>query len=142
MNDNRSIVRAFYERMNRLDAAGMMALTAPDATWWIPTDKIGGLIHTREAMAAILPAMFSVYSQGPEMRLGRLVTEGETVCAEVTARGGRTKGGYQYENDYLMLFTIRNQLIVEVREYLNPSFVDPLAAEVAAASRPTGAKAS
>lgn len=134
MDDNKATIRAFYESMNRLDAPAMLALLAPDATWWIPTGTIGGSLNSREAMAAIIPAMFSVYTQGPEMTLGRLVAEGDSVCAEVTARGSRTKGGYQYANDYLMFFTIRNGLIVEVREYLNPLFVGPLAAEVAAAS--------
>jgi ketosteroid isomerase-like protein len=132
MDDNKAIVGAFYERMNQLDAPGMLALMASDATWWIPTDTIGGAVSSKDVMAAILPAMFAVYDQGPKMELGRLVAEGDSVCAEVTARGSRTKGGYQYENDYMMFFTIRDGLIVEVREYLNPLFVGPLATEVAA----------
>lgn len=134
MKDNKAIVRSFYEHMNRLDAPAMLALLAPDATWWIPTGAIGGAINSKMAMATIIPAMFSVYSQGPKMALGRLVAEGDSVCAEATARGGCTKGGYEYENDYLMFFTIRDGLIVEIREYLNPLFVGPLAAEVAAAN--------
>lgn len=134
MEDNKAIIGALYERMNQLDAAGMLTLLAPEATWWIPTDSVGGTAYSKDMMAAILPAMFAAFEHGPKMELGRLVAEGDRVCAEVTARGGRIKGGYQYENDYLMLFSIQNGLIVEVREFLNPLFAGPLAAEIAASA--------
>jgi ketosteroid isomerase-like protein len=134
MNGNKAIVHAFYEKMNQLDAPGMLALMAEDATWWIPTDTIGGVTNSKQQMAVILAAMFAVYAQGPRMEIGRLVAEGDWVCAEVKARESRTKGGVQYENDYLMFFTIRKGLICEVREFLNPLFVGPLAAEVAASA--------
>jgi len=134
MTDNKAIVRRFYDRLNALDAEGILSLLSDDVKWWLPTDQVGGMVQGRAQMAGLLPAMFGVFEPGagPVMTIGRLVGEGGTVCAEVTGRGGRTRGGVTYENDYHVLFEIADGQIVELREFMNPLLVGPLAAEVAA----------
>lgn len=48
MSENKAIVCAFYEKMNEIDAPSMLAVMAQDATWWLPTDTIGGVTNSKQ----------------------------------------------------------------------------------------------
>ena len=130
VEDNRTTVSAFLAHLAAQDADGLLAIMADEATWWVPSDQIGGQRHSKSQMAEILPAMFSVYAQAPKLEIGRMIASGDCVCAELTARGGKTRSGLTYENDYLLLFALRDGEVREIREFLNPIFVGPLAADV------------
>ena len=64
-----------------------------------------------------------------------MTAEEDRVCVEQTARGGITRGGLSYANDYHLLFRLRDGLIVEVREYMNPLMIAGVTAEMAAAAK-------
>ena len=64
-----------------------------------------------------------------------MTAEEDRVCVEQTARGGMTRGGVAYANDYHMLFRLRDGLIVEVCEYMNPLMIAGVSAEMAAAAK-------
>jgi len=130
IEDNKQLVRTFFKHLEAQNAEGVLSLLTEDATWWVPTDQIGGATMPKSAMSAILPAMYSVYSKRPKIWLGRMTAEGDRVCVEQTAREGLTKGGLVYENDYLMFFVLEGKLIKEIREYLNPIPAARLAVEV------------
>lgn len=127
---NKLIVEQFHDAMARGDGAGALALLAPDALWWMPSDEIGGVTRTRDDMVAVFTLFGGMYREPPRMELVSLTAEGDRVALEKSARGGETFGGARYDNDYFMLFRLRDGLIVEVREYFDPRQVEPLVAEL------------
>ena len=129
---NKQTVKQFFDYMGRGDADGAFSLLTPDAIWWIPSDQPGGTTIPRHVMEGSVGAFFSVFEKPPVMESGRMTAEGDRVCLEQTARGGITKGGASYGNDYHMLFQFRDGLICEVREYMNPLLSAPVAAEIQA----------
>ncbi|HEY6870671.1 MAG TPA: nuclear transport factor 2 family protein [Novosphingobium sp.] len=138
---NKQIVQRFFELMSRFEVEAGFALLAPDATWWIPTDRPGGLTVTKAEMLGSVGAFTRAFAQAPVTAFGRMVAEGNLVCLEQTTRGGRTHGGTEYGNDYLLLVELRDGLITEVREYMNPVLAAGLMAEMAQAGGPAGGPA-
>jgi len=134
IEDNKKVVRTFFKHLEAQDADAVLTMLSEDATWWVPMGEIGGSTQPKSAMAAILPAMYSVYAQRPKIELGRITAEDDRVCVEQTARGGKTKGGLVYENDYIILFVVRDGLITEIREFLNPIPAAKLGEEVMASA--------
>jgi ketosteroid isomerase-like protein len=132
VDDNKQTVKRFYEHLDGQEFDLAFALMIPDATWWIPSDKPGGTILSKEAMRAGIGTFYSLFMQMPSMEYGRMTAEGDRVCLEQTSRGGRTRGGASYGNDYHMLFQFRDGLIAEVREYMNPLLGVALMAELGA----------
>jgi len=63
----------------------------------------------------------------PAMTPRPITAEADRVCVEQSTRGGNS-----YGDDYHMLFQLRDGLIYEVREYMNPLMAAPLMGELAA----------
>jgi ketosteroid isomerase-like protein len=54
--------------------------------------------------------------------LHRIVADGEFAVAEWTSHA-RARSGAPYDNDYAVLFQVRDGLIVAVREYCDTSYM-------------------
>lgn len=132
---NKQTAKEFFEAMSTGDVGKVFAFLSPDATWWIPTDQPGGMTVDVAAIHGLVGGFFSVFDEAPAMELGRMTAEDDRVCFEQTARGGRTRGGAGYGNDYHMLLRFRDGLICEVREYMNPLLSAAIAAEIGASRR-------
>jgi ketosteroid isomerase-like protein len=118
--------------LEKSDFDGAFALLTEDVQWWIPGDQLGGTVLTKAVMRGMVAKFIDVFTQAPAMTLGRITAEGDRVCVEQSSRGGKTHGGNDYGNDYHMLFELRDGLICEVREYMNPLMAAPLMAELGA----------
>ena len=127
---NKQIVLAFSQHMAAGEYERAFALLAPDATWWIPGNEVGGVTFSKEVMRGAIVAYLGAFERPPVMELHRITAEGDRVSLEQTSRGGRTRGGASYGNDYHLLFRFRDGLIAEVREYMNPLLGAALAAEI------------
>jgi hypothetical protein len=132
---NKQIVRTFFELMHGKDFDGAFALLAPEATWWVPTDQPGGMTISKDAIRHGMDAFYSVFATPPMITPGRMTAEDDRVSLEQTGRGGKTHGGVSYDNDYHMLLVVRDGLIREVREFMNPVLSAGLMPEIAAAQQ-------
>lgn len=131
---NKQTVRQFYQHLANRDFDQVFALMAPDAVWWLPGAELGGTTLPKETMRGMIDAFYGVFERPPEMKLSRITAEEDRVCVEASSRGGLTRSGASYGNDYHMLFQFRDGLITEIREYMNPRFGAPVLAEVGALS--------
>jgi len=129
---NKRAVAKFHDAMALCDGEAALACLAPGATWWTPADEPGGTIMTKEQLAGVLGFFSALFSQNPQTTLLSLTAEEDRVVLEKTARDGLTPGGARYGNDYLMLFRLREGMIVEIREYYDPRKVEPLYSEMQA----------
>ena len=121
----RAVVRDYLAALQRGDVAALRESFAPDATWslrgglpvsgtWTGPDAIiDGFLA---AMMARLDA-----DQPLSQELTRLVADGDTAVAEWTSRATTTTGE-AYENEYAVVFQVRGQEIVAVREYFDTEY--------------------
>jgi ketosteroid isomerase-like protein len=89
------------------------------ATWWIigkPHLFPGAGTKSRADMERIWGNLFRQMQNGLEMTVIGMVAEGDKVAVEVRSHADLIDGRV-YENQYHMLFTLRQGKIVEVREY-------------------------
>lgn len=130
--ENKEIVKKFFSLSCQLKVSETMDMLADDAKWWIPTDRPGGMTVSKEQMRGMISAFASILDKPPEFEFGRITAEDDRVCVEMTSRGGLTKGGAPYSNDYHMFVRVKDGKIVEVKEYLNPIMAGPMAPELQA----------
>lgn len=128
--NNKLVVMQFQQALAAGQAGAALALMAPEATWWIPGAEPGGVTMTKEAMAPVLHSFLGVFRQMPGFEVLSITAEGDRVVLQQSARGGMTHGGAAYGNDYLILFELRDGMIMRIREYLNPILSGPIAAEL------------
>ena len=60
--------------------------------------------------------MLSAYTDGLDMQIVSIIGEGDVVAVESRSQG-TTKSGKTYQNEYALLFTIRDGKIAKLREY-------------------------
>lgn len=116
---NRRIVRDFLALFKNAAVADLLGAMSEDATWWIigkPDLFPGAGTKSRADMERIWGNLFRVMQNGLEMTVIGIVAEGDKVAVEVQSHADLNDGRV-YQNQYHMLFTIREGEIVEVKEY-------------------------
>lgn len=117
--DNKQAVLAFCDHFRHAAIAELLDAMTEDATWWIigkPDLFSGAGTRSRADMARIWTGLFSHMTDGLEMRVIGMVAEDDKVAAEIRSHAELTDGRV-YENQYHMLFTLRDGKIAEVKEY-------------------------
>lgn len=123
--DNKRVIRSFYEAGNRGDLDACLALMADEVTWTnIGTTKYSGTYEGKQALVEdLLGPVFGQLEGGISSTVDNLVAEGEWVV--VQSRGeARTKAGRSYNNTYCHVFRLRDGKIVEVTEYFDTRLTD------------------
>lgn len=117
---NLALVDRYFELMLKGDP-GIADLFAPDACWLAPQSAPVGRRHAgRDAVLALMASGIGLYDAERPMQIERTASLAgdELVYIEMTIRA-TTKSGEPYENHYVMVFQIRGDRIVEVREYVD-----------------------
>lgn len=117
---NRALIDRYFEMMSTGDPE-IGSLLAEDARWLAPQSSPIGRLH--EGKAAVLELMGSgvgLYNPNVPMHIDRTATAAtdDHVFVEMTITG-QSKQGEPYKNQYVMVFQVREGLIVEVREHLD-----------------------
>lgn len=121
----RRVVHDYVAALQRGDLEALRRSFAPGATWslrgglpvsgtWTGPDEI--LDGFLAAMTARLDA-----TRPLSQTLHRVVADGDTAVAEWTSRA-TTATGAAYENDYAVVFEVRDGLIAAVREYFDTAY--------------------
>jgi ketosteroid isomerase-like protein len=119
VQENKQAVLEFCAHFKKAASADLLAALSEDATWWIlgkPDLFSGAGTKSKADMERIWGNLFAHMQHGLEMRVIGMVAEGDKVAAEIRSHADLTDGRV-YENQYHMLFTIRQGKIVEVKEY-------------------------
>lgn len=117
----RDLIRQLVAAYNAKDLEDVAGRYAPDARYW------SALTDWKEGIAAIRGHVQELFEHLPdEMMAARaLVTDGETVVVEFRSTG-TTSGGDEYALDFTEVFTLRGDLIIEARVYLDPEDVEAI----------------
>lgn len=117
--DNKQVVREFCAHFKNAAVKDLLDAMSEDATWWIlgkPHLFSGAGTKSKADMERIWGNLFGHMKNGLEMRVVGMVAEGDKVAAEIRSHADLTDGRV-YENQYHMLFTLRQGKIVDVKEY-------------------------
>ncbi len=121
----RAVVCDYIAALQRGDVAALRESFAPDATWSLRGGlPVSGTWTGPDAIIdGFLAAMMTRLDarQPVSQELTTLVADGHTAVAEWTSRA-TTATGELYENDYAVVFQVRGQEIVAVREYFDTEY--------------------
>jgi len=121
---NLALVDRYFELLRAGDP-GIAALFAPDARWLAPQSAPVGRRHEGlDAVLALMASGIGLYDTTRPLDVDRTacLAGDERVYVEMTIRA-TTKAGEPYENHYVMVFELRDDRIVEVREYVDSHYV-------------------
>lgn len=118
--ENKRLIRSFYEAGNRGDMDTCLALMDDEVSWTnIGTTKYSGTFEGKQALLGdLLGPVFGQFEGGLASTIDNVVAEGEWVV--VQSRGeARTTAGRPYNNTYCHVFQLREGKIVTVTEYFD-----------------------
>ena len=113
---NKQVVIKFIEAMGRSDAAAAAPCLAPDAfTLAKGFGKFAGVRH-HDVILATIDAFKQLVPSGLSPTIHTVTAEGDRVVVEF--EGNATlSNGKSYDNQYCMVFTLRDGKIKQVNEY-------------------------
>ena len=101
-----------------------MSKLSDDATWtFFGSHRFAGTFNGKaEIVAKLFEPLGEVLEDGIKVTINSITAEDDRVIIESKGQA-RTKSGVDYNNDYCIVVTVRDGLIVAVREYLDSELV-------------------
>lgn len=120
INENKQVVRDFYDAAARGDMDACFALLADDVTWTnIGATKFSGTYTGKQALLEqLLGPLFAQLKAGISTTIENLIAEADFVVAQTTGIA-ETHDGVPYNNSYCQVMRIREGKIAEVKEYFD-----------------------
>ncbi|RYF36936.1 MAG: nuclear transport factor 2 family protein [Comamonadaceae bacterium] len=128
IEDNRRVALAFFERYDAGDMPGVLDLMAADITYWLagkPGSNATSGARSKAEMADIFRRMEAALNGRLRMAVKGTVAEGDRVAVEAASRG-ELRNGRVYEQEYHVLFTVRDGKIAAAREYMDTAHVNAI----------------
>ena len=120
--DAASVVRKYVSAVEAGDEHTVRELFAADATWTLAAGDlpISGTWAGREAiLTEFLGTALSYYEPGSvQLEITGMTTEHDRVVLQWISRA-RTRDGRPYQNECIGVFTVRDEKIQTVREYMD-----------------------
>jgi hypothetical protein len=121
---NKAAIRALFDGPAAEYGARYLALMADDVVYRIQgTTRFSGVYRGKaDVVARLFEPLVALLDGGIQVIADRVFGEGDWVVAQ--ARGlARARNGRRYDNDYCLLYRMRDGRIVEVIEYLDTELV-------------------
>lgn len=127
IEDNKKVVRNFFESGNRGDVEAALGLLADDVTWTnIGSTRFSGAYSGKQTVIdELIGPLFGELEAGIHGTIDNLVAEGDFVVAQVRGQA-RKKDGTPYNNTYCHVFRLRDGKIVAVNEYMDTELITAL----------------
>jgi ketosteroid isomerase-like protein len=125
MQTNKDLAQELFARFSGNDIDGVEALLHPDIRWIVPGRKElnpAAGPYDKDQIARLFRRMASQIDGGLAMRVVGAIAEADRVAVEVEGHGVLLNGRV-YNNQYHFAMTMKDGLIVEVREYLDTQHV-------------------
>jgi uncharacterized protein len=117
IEENKQVVRDFYDAAARGDMDTCFALLADDIKWTnIGTTKFSGTYAGKQVLVErLLGPLFAQLKAGISTTIQNLIAEADIVVAQTTG-AAETHDGVPYNNSYCQVIRIREGKIAEVME--------------------------
>jgi len=126
LTDNAAAVRKLYAAFARHDIQRILDALAEDVEWIVPGSKeipYAGIRRGKTQVAEFFKSL------GRSTEINRFeprefVSEGERVAVAGYYDGWVKPTGRRFEEEWVMLWTLRNGKIIRLREYMNPASLE------------------
>jgi hypothetical protein len=122
--NNKNLMRAFYEAGARGDMEVCFDMLADDVTWTnIGSTRFSGTYRGKaELLEKLLLPLFGQLKSGISSEIENMIAEGDHVVAQTNGTAETTDGA-PYNNSYCQVVRVREGKIVEVKEYFDTELV-------------------
>jgi ketosteroid isomerase-like protein len=118
IEDNKAVCRKFHVSIMEGKFDDAANLVAEDAVWWVQGNMVvSGFHRGRDAIKALLEPLKAL-PYGVRFEFGAVTAEADRVSVEMVAHA-KLGEGREYNNTYHFLFTVKDGLIVQCKEYLD-----------------------
>ena len=133
MSDNKALVKAFLEALGAGDAERLKTLITKDISAIATGTSVLSTTRHYDDVLGAAQMLKSATKQGIEFRVLNLTAEADRVAAEVEGYSTLVNG-VPYNNQYHMLFFIRDGKICRMKEYCDTKLVDAALGPLTAAA--------
>lgn len=123
---NKAFVREIFDRLNAGDPSLWIERMSDDVVFTIiGTTKFSGVFHGKKDFLtrAMGAAQSEVEPGSASLEIEDMIAEGDQVV--MLAHGkARTRSGKDHNNTYAFVFRIRDNQLVEVKEFIDTALVD------------------
>jgi ketosteroid isomerase-like protein len=115
---NKQTVKDFMEAFGSGDVDRTMAYLADDATWWVAGNFGLSGTYPKKEFEQLLSGVSATCKMPISLTPKAFTAEGDRVAVETESYTETNKGGV-YNNFYHFLFVLRDDKIVQVKEFLD-----------------------
>lgn len=118
IEENKAVVRSWFDAVNRGDEAAILALTSEDFCFMTMARQPEWLLYSwnREQFSKVPATMSSVLKSPIQLKIVDVTAEGDRVAVEAET-DSEMLNGKRYNNAYHFVFKLRDGKFTEVREY-------------------------
>jgi ketosteroid isomerase-like protein len=123
--ENKRVVQAIFEAFGRGDIPGLLGLVTEDARWNAPGPSSVSYYGERSGHAGVTEFFVQIGSNidFERFELGEIIAEGDRVVALGSERGRVKATGKTFDNDWALVFTIRDGKVTNFHCYDNTGAV-------------------
>jgi ketosteroid isomerase-like protein len=118
IEQNKAIVSAFLDAMNRGDTEALLEAYAEDGEVWTMGNTLISGKYSKAQIREFADGVYEAFPQGLGFQVLGMVAEGDKVAVEAESDGVHASG-VNYHNHYHFLFTLRDGKVVQLKEYLD-----------------------
>ena len=116
--DNKRIVSAFLDAMNRGDTEAILDAYAEDGHVWTMGNTLISGKYDKAQIKQFADGIYEAFPEGLSFSVTGMVAEGDKVAVEAESDGMHASG-VPYQNSYHFLFTLRDGKVVQLKEYMD-----------------------
>ncbi|MDB5701353.1 MAG: hypothetical protein JWL66_1552 [Sphingomonadales bacterium] len=118
LKDKKALARRFIQLFSESKVDKAFELLSADFHWvtWGSLPFSGR--NDKETVRRFADGLRDAFEEKPVWIVDAIIAEGDTVCVECHTVGD-TRDGFQYRNHYHLAVTVHNDMISEIREYMD-----------------------
>jgi ketosteroid isomerase-like protein len=123
--DNKKVVRKVFEKFGSGDVAGLLEMISEDAEWAAPGPEVVPYFGERRGREGALEFFKNLGGnvEFESFEPGDLIADGDRVVALGRERGRVRGTGKVFDNDWALVFTIRDGMVAGFRCYENTAAI-------------------
>jgi len=118
VEDNKKVVSAFLDAMNRGDTAAILDAYAEDGGVWTMGNTLISGKYGKAQIKEFADGIYQAFPEGLRFHVLGMIAEGDKVAVEAESDGAHSSG-VNYHNHYHFLFTLREGKVLQMKEYMD-----------------------